>query len=270
MLQRVEGNCHVTAMHDVCADLATEGSELGALVAGLGTRAWAGATPATGWTVRHQVAHLAYVARLVRLAVGDQEAFEAETAPVREDFQSGMDARLAEYAAEPVHDLLRRWAEERAAAEEGLAALPRRDLVPWLAGPLPVSVLAAVALMELFAHGQDIHDGLGSPRTFTDRIGHIAFLGTRTRDLAYRAHGLRPPPEPFRFELTAPSGALWAFGPPEAEQRIAGPAADFCLLVTRRRHRDDLVLTSVGTEADRWLDIAQTYIGPPGEGRAPQ
>lgn len=255
-------------MQDVCADLATEGAELGSLVADLTPRAWASATPAPGWTVRHQLAHLAYVTHLVRLSVSDPDAFAAEAAPTREDFQSGMDGRLAEYLAEPVPDLLRRWGEERAAAEKGLAGLPRRDLVPWLIDPLPASVLAAVALMELFAHGQDIRDGLGHPSTFTDRIGHIAFLGTRTRDLAYRAHGLRPPAEPFRFELTAPSGVLWAFGPPEAEQRISGPAADFCLLVTRRRHRDDLALTAVGAAADHWLDIAQTYIGPPGEGRS--
>jgi enediyne biosynthesis protein E11 len=269
MLWRVERNGHVTAMQDVCADLVDEGVELGDLVADLAPRAWAAATPAPGWTVRHQVAHLAYVTRLVGLSVSDPQAFEAEAAPARQDLQAGMDLRLAEYVAQPVPDLLRRWSEERAAAGEGLAALPRRDLVPWLAGPLPVSVLAAVALMELFAHGQDIRDALGSPRAFTDRIGHVAFLGTRTRDLAYGARGLRPPAEPFRFELTAPSGVLWAFGPPEAEQRITGPAADFCLLVTRRRHRDDLALTPVGTAADQWLDIAQTYLGPPGEARTP-
>jgi uncharacterized protein (TIGR03084 family) len=131
-------------------------------------------------------------------------------------------------------------------------------------------VLAAVALMELFAHGQDVRDALGRPRALTDRIGHIAFLGTRTRDLAYRARGLPPPDEPFRFELTAPSGTLWEFGPPEAVERITGPAADFCLLVTRRRHRADLALTAAGAAADHWLDIAQTYVGPPGPGRAPQ
>ncbi|WLQ45570.1 TIGR03084 family metal-binding protein [Streptomyces laculatispora] len=257
-------------MQDVYDDLALEGTELADLVAGLTPGEWAAATPATSWTVRHQVAHLAYVSRLVRLAVSDAGAFAAGAAPLREDFRSGMDARLAEYVAEPVPALLRRWAEERAAAEKGLAALKRRDLVPWPAEPLPASVLAAVALTELFAHGQDIRDGLGRPRALTDRIGHIVFLGTRTRDLAYRTRGLRPPAEPFRFELTAPSGDLWAFGPPDAGQRIAGPARDFCLLVTRRRHRGDLALSAFGTEADQWLDIAQTYVGPPGGGRAPQ
>jgi enediyne biosynthesis protein E11 len=78
-----------------------------------------------------------------------------------------------------------------------------------------------------------------------------------------------PPDEEFRFELTVPSGAHRDFGPPDATQRIAGPAEDFCLLVTRRRHQADLALTASGAEAERWLDIAQAYRGPAGEGRRP-
>jgi hypothetical protein len=44
---------------------------------------------------------------------------------------------------------------------------------------------------------------------------------------------------------------------------------DFCLLVTQRRHRADLDITARGPDADRWLSIAQAYVGPPGAGRAP-
>ncbi|MFD7641919.1 TIGR03084 family metal-binding protein [Kitasatospora sp. NPDC059795] len=254
----------MTAMQDVCVDLAAEGSELARLVAGLSPGQWSEPTPAAGWTVRHQVAHLALVARLIDLAVREPAAFTAETAPVRDDLDAGLTTLLAAHLAEPVPELLRHWAEWRAAAEKGLAATPRREEVPWLVGPLPASVLAAGGLMELFAHGQDIRDALGVPVDLTDRIGHIAYLGTRTRDLAYRVRGLEPPAEPFRFELTGPSGVAWAFGPEDAEQRISGPAADFCLLVTRRRHRDDLALTAVGAVADHWLGIAQTYAGRPG------
>lgn len=88
------------------------------------------------------------------------------------------------------------------------------------------------------------------------------------RDLGYESHGLTPPAAPFRFELTAPSGEPWTIGREDA-QTISGPAHDFCLLVTRRRHRDDLALTAAGEDAEQWLDIAQTYRGPAGEGRKP-
>jgi hypothetical protein len=49
---------------------------------------------------------------------------------------------------------------------------------------------------------------------------------------------------------------------------VTGPALDFCLLVTQRRHRDDLALSASGS-ADEWLDIAQAFAGPPGAGRKP-
>jgi hypothetical protein len=49
---------------------------------------------------------------------------------------------------------------------------------------------------------------------------------------------------------------------------VHGSAYDFALLVTQRAHRDDLDLTCTGADADRWLDIAQAFAGPPGAGRA--
>jgi uncharacterized protein (TIGR03084 family) len=124
-------------------------------------------------------------------------------------------------------------------------------------------------MMELFGHGQDIADALGVVRQRTDRLRYLAAFAVRVWDFGYLARGQTPPDTQFRFELTAPSGARWEFGPADASQRITGPAEDFCLLVTRRRHRDDLALTASGAEADRWLDIAQAYRGPAGAGRQP-
>jgi uncharacterized protein (TIGR03084 family) len=82
-------------------------------------------------------------------------------------------------------------------------------------------------------------------------------------------HRRPAPTEPFRIELAGPSGELWAWGPTDATQQVIGPALDFCLLVTRRRHRADLRLVAVGPDADAWLDIAQAFAGPPGQGRRP-
>ena len=49
----------------------------------------------------------------------------------------------------------------------------------------------------------------------------------------------------------APSGELWEWGPVDAEQSVRGSAYDFCLLVTQRRHRDDLDLVATGPDADQ-------------------
>jgi len=50
---------------------------------------------------------------------------------------------------------------------------------------------------------------------------------------------------------------------------VSGPALDFCLLVTQRRHRADTAVKASGAVADDWLGIAQSFAGPPGMGRAP-
>jgi uncharacterized protein (TIGR03084 family) len=91
----------------------------------------------------------------------------------------------------------------------------------------------------------------------------------RTRDFAFLVRDRAAPAEEFRVELTAPDATIWAWGPPDAAQRVTGPALDFCLLVTQRRNRADLALEAVGADADGWLDIAQAFAGPPGPGRAP-
>ena len=132
--------------------------------------------------------------------------------------------------------------------------------------------MATARYMETWAHALDVYDAaakeIGQSRPEpTDRIRHVAHLGVRTRNYAYSVQEEPPPAEEFRVELTAPSGETWAWGPEDAAQRVTGSAYDFCLLVTQRVHRDDTDLVAVGADADRWLDIAQAFAGPAGDGR---
>lgn len=256
-------------VQDVIAHLVAEGDAVERLVAGLDADRWSTPTPAPGWTVAHQVAHLSFVYRLAGLAASDPAGFEAVASRASGNLDAAVDAALAEYENDPPEVLLARWRADRAAAEKALAAVPANSLVPWLVRPLPPSVLASAGMMELIGHGQDIADALGVRREWTDRIGHVVGFAVRVWDFGYQARGLTPPDVEFRFELTSPSGALWCFGPEESPERITGSAVDFCMLVTRRRHRADLDLVAVGAQADAWLDIAQGYRGGPGEGRTP-
>src|SRR6266536_318776 len=254
---------------NVYEDLIADGDDVEALVTGLTPTQWTMATPAPGWTVKHQIAHLAFVAHLAVLSAGDPAAFATHAADAKRDFQGAVDAALTEYLQLSTGALVDRWRDERNAAAKALAVVAPGDTVPWLATPLPPSVLAAAGMMELFGHGQDIADSVGRHRELTDRIGHLAWFGFRTREFGYPAHGLTPPAEEFRVELTGPSGVVWEFGPADATERVTGPAVDFALLVSRRRHRDDLSLVAHGEQANRWLDIAQAYRGPAGAGRRP-
>lgn len=251
------------------AALAADGAEVDRLVSDLDPAQWSRPTPAPGWTIGHQIAHLAAVFRLAGMAASDPDGFTALTARLGPDFSANVEAAMAGYLAEPPAVLLERWRAERAGAERALGALPPDQLVPWLVRPLPAAVLACAGMMELFGHGQDVADALGVTRTPTDRLGYLVGFAVRTWDFGYQARGLDTPDVQFRFEITAPSGARWEFGPADSGERICGPAVDFCLLVTRRRHRDDLALTASGSLADEWLTIAQAYRGPAGPGRRP-
>jgi uncharacterized protein (TIGR03084 family) len=259
----------MTQERDVYADLAEENEALDRLVAGLDAAGWERPTPAPGWTIGHQIAHLAFIAHLGGVAASDAEAFEGLAAQARADFQGSVDASLREYLAEGQESVMTRWRTERTAGVKALSSVPDGEMVPWLATPLPPSIIAAAGIMEAFGHGQDVYDALDVKRERTDRIKHLCEFGMHTRAFGYMARGLTPPDDSFRFELTAPSGEHWTLGPEDATQVVTGPAWDFCLLVTRRRHRDDLALIATGAEADRWLSIAQAYRGPAGEGRQP-
>jgi uncharacterized protein (TIGR03084 family) len=259
----------VTDLPDIFADLAAEGADIDAMITPLTEAEWASPTPAPGWTVKHQIGHLIYIFGAAGLSASDPEAFKAMAAKVGANFDAAVNAALADYLDLPTGALLERWRQQRAGTIKALAAVPRDQVVPWLVRPLPPTILASAGYMEMFAHGQDVRDALGVWREPTDRIGHLFGFAMLTWDFGYQARGLATPDVQLRFELTAPSGATWAYGPEDAENRITGSAHDFCLLVVRRRHRDDLDLTATGAEADRWMDIAQAYRGPAGEGRKP-
>ncbi|MEV4555546.1 TIGR03084 family metal-binding protein [Kitasatospora sp. NPDC049285] len=254
---------------DVFSDLIAEGKDLDRLVAGLDEAGWATPTPAEGWTVAHQIAHLTTIFKMAALSATDAQAFVDYVTPLAGDFNGSVNKILVPYLELGNEKLLTAWREEREAAEQALVKVPAGQVVPWLVRPLPAPVLAAAGLMELFGHGQDVADALGVKREYTDRVGHLAWFAVRTWDFGYQARGEATPEVEFRFELTGPSGVEWNFGPEDAAQRITGSAADFCLLVTRRRHRADLDVTAVGPDADHWLDIAQAYRGPAGPGRRP-
>jgi uncharacterized protein (TIGR03083 family) len=59
----------------IVADLRAESDELDALVTPLPADRWADPTPAPGWTIAHQIAHLLWTDRVALTAVTDEAAF---------------------------------------------------------------------------------------------------------------------------------------------------------------------------------------------------
>lgn len=259
----------------VLADLAAEGDLIDSWVAPLSDAAWRTLTPAEGWDIATTIAHLAWTDEVAVTAAGaltadGKEAWDAIVLDAIADPSGFVDAMAFEGGRAAATDLLRRWRMARPALGEALRACPDGQKLPWFGPPMSPASMATARLMETWAHGIDIADALGIAVAPTDRIRNVAHLGVRTRDFAFLTNELTPPADEFRIELDAPSGALWTWGPEDAPQSVRGSAYDFCLLVTQRRHRDDLDLVPTGADAAMWLEIAQAFAGPSGEGRTPQ
>jgi uncharacterized protein (TIGR03084 family) len=261
-------------LDEVLVDLTAEGDALREQVAGLDEAGWRTPTPAAGWDVATQVAHLAWTDEAATAAAtglhGNTEAWDALVVQALGDPDGFVDAEAHRLAGLAPAELLERWDRGRAALAAALRAYPEGQKMPWFGPPMAPASMATARFMETWAHALDVYDALGTQPEATDRIRHVAHLGVRTRDFAFGVHGLQPPAEPFHVALVAPSGAAWTWGPEDAAQRVTGSAYGFCLLVTQRAHRDDTDLVATGPDAERWLDIAQAFAGPPGEGRKPR
>ncbi|MEW5813521.1 MAG: TIGR03084 family metal-binding protein [Actinomycetota bacterium] len=252
----------------IVADLRAESDELDALVADLLPARWATETPAAGWTVAHQIAHLLWTDRVALVAVTDEAAFASDIVPAAAQNPTGfVDAAAEELSATAPAVLLADWRSIRTALHDALLGVEDGRKLPWFGPPMSAASMATARLMETWAHGLDVADALGVRRPPTARLRSIAHIGVRTRDFAYTVHGLTPPAEPFHVKLRAPDGGDWTWGPEDATQQVHGSAEHFCMLVTQRRPRSQLDVVAMGPDAEQWLTIAQAFAGPPGAGR---
>lgn len=249
------------------ADLRAESDDLDALVAPLPSEGWADPTPAPGWTIAHQIGHLLWTDRVALTAVTDEAGFAQVLAAAQTDPTGFVDAGAEELAAVAPAELLADWRATRARLHEALLAVPDGRKLPWFGPPMSAASMATARLMETWAHGLDVADALGVKRRATERLRSIAHIGVRTRDYAFVINNLAPPTDPFLVELRGPGGDTWSWGPPDAAQRVTGSAEDFCFLVTQRRPLGALDITANGPDAQRWLEVAQAFAGPPGPGR---
>ena len=225
---------------------------------------WDRPTPARGWTVRDQISHLAYFDGAARLSMVDPGAFRAARDEAVVDIEKFVAATLDYGRGITGRELLDRFTAERRALVDAARARPPEGIrIPWYGPDMAVASSITARIMETWAHGQDVADALGAERPPTGRIRHVCDIGIRARPFSYRNRGLEPPETPLRVELVAPDGSVWEWGPPDAADRVAGPALDFALLVTQRRIAADTALVVEGDDARTWIGFAQAFAGNP-------
>ena len=261
----------VYVMQGICDDLAAEHAALDVVVADLSERQWHDATPAAGWDVADCITHLWFFDKRARMALDPATAadFVVDAGRLMAAASEGRDLSMeAGRALSPV-GLLAAWRAERA----DLLALARASdpsaRIPWYGPAMAARSFITARLMETWAHGQDIRDAFGLEPEVSPRLKHVAHIGVRARPFAYANNRRELPAEGIRVELTAPDGTQWVWGDEGLANVVSGPAIDFCLMVTQRRHVSDTDLSVVGPLAADWIGIAQAFAGPPGPGRRP-
>jgi uncharacterized protein (TIGR03084 family) len=259
---------------DIAADLRAEQEALDQVVASITEEQWQLPTASPRWTVADQIGHLTYFDGTAALAVTDPDAFVAArdaliTAAMGGDPDASDELTLGEYRVMRPSQLLDAWRAGRARLAAAAATLDDDTRVAWYGPSMSAKSFLTARLMECWAHGQDIVDAIDGARQASDRLRHIAQLGFITRGWSYLNRGEQPPEGTVRLALTAPSGELWSWGPDDADDEVSGPAEDFCLVVTQRRHVDDTTLHA-GDLGRHWLLRAQAFAGGPSDGPAPR
>ena len=247
-------------MEQICTDLEAEHAALDAVVTDLSEEQWNAATPAAGWNVKDTIVHLIQADMAASLAVDDADAFQQ----AKQDIAAGKGLDFFGSAkGKTGAEVLEWWREERVRMLSAFRSRGPKDRIPWFGPDMSTLSFATARLMETWAHGHDVADTVAASWPSTDRIRHVAHIGVTTRGWSYVNRGMAFPGGDVRVELTAPSGAVWTWGPEEAPDRLTGSAEEFCLVATQRRHPSDTSLVAEGNLAAEWLSIAQAFAGAP-------
>jgi uncharacterized protein (TIGR03084 family) len=264
-------------VESLAADLVAEQDALDAVVTVLTDEQWQLLTPSPGWTIADQIGHLTFFDGTATLAIEDPAAFVASREELiratLDGAASAEELTLGRFRALSAPALLEAWRENRRRLAVAAAGLTDGVRVEWYGPSMSAKSFLTARLMETWAHGQDVVDaareaGVEVHRASTDRLRHIAQLGVITRGWSYVNRGMEVPEGEVCVELSAPGGDVWAWGAGDAPDAVRGPAEDFCLVVTQRRHPHDTRLEVEGDVARDWLVHAQAFAGAPTDGPA--
>ena len=255
-------------MNPIYHDLNEEYQALDTIVANLDKSEWNTVTPFDNWTIKDEISHIAYYDEAAMLSATDPDAFTKHFENMLEGFTS-FDALYEKVNAVgrsmSIDDLLAWWRKSRSELLAAYETLSPKDRLPWYGPTMSPRSSATGRIMEVWAHGQDIVDGLGIQRELTHRLKHIAHIGVTTFKWSFQNRHQDVPEDPVYVELTGPSGDIWTWGPDGAVNKVQGTAHDFCLVVVQRRHMADTHLNASGPVAKKWMSIAQAFAGPPEE-----
>ena len=245
--------------HDECA-------AIDALLAPLSAQDFARETAFKSWTNGEIVEHLHLFNIAADKALESDAEFLDFCGKILPHMQAGHLALQREWFADtPAIETYHAWRDYYPAMVERFAQADPDARLRWFGPDMSARSCIIARQMEHWAHAQAIYDVLGQERDNADRLKNVAHIGVTTYSWSHKVNGIEPPkPKPY-VRLTAPSGAIWEWNDPQDDNRVEGPAEDFCQVVTQCRNIGDadVNLTLTGETAKGWMAKAQCFAGPP-------
>ena len=253
------------SLQKVVDDLSAEGDDLFAVLADMDTGFWTLSSTFKDWSVWDVVAHLHFSDHMALTSLSDADAFKALMKDIR---QTGSARNYTnQWLSVDGHslngpDLLARWRSMFITLCDELRRADPKQRFVWAGPGMKARMFATARLMETWAHGWEIFDLMGRPRSHTDRIKNIATIGVRTFGWTFSNRRLPVPEDMPYVRLDAPSGAVWEWNDPDPAHSVVGSAVEFCQVVTQVRNVADTALEVNGDNAIAWMAIAQCFAGP--------
>lgn len=265
----------LTKMIQEALDFKAESQAVAAILTELNDDAYQTVTQFKDWTIYDIIAHLHLWNMAADWTLNAPDKFTALMGDVIKVFQGGkthqdlqrewcvnegLDTGTKLYAA---------WIEGYENVAEKYAAADPDKRVKWGGPDMSVRSCIIARQMETWAHAQAIFDVLGQTRVDADRLKNVAHIGVTTYSWSFKVNSREPLlPKPY-IRLTAPSGDVWEWNEPQADNTLEGSATEFCQVVTQCRNIGDTALTTTGEAAAQWMQIAQCFAGGPETPPAP-
>lgn len=226
-----------------------------------------------GWSANDVLQHLHIWNEAAALSLVDDEAFKSFlkklfSGPGLENLRQFEDQYLEGLTGTKLRETWRAGYKNMAVQ---FAKIDPKKRLPWVGPSMSARSSVTARLMETWSHAQALYDMAAVDRIMDEEaIRNITILGVNTYGWTFAVRE-REAPQPMPYlELTAPSGELWKFGEASENEKISGPAAFFCQVVTQCRNIDDVGLEVVGKNAQDWMKNAQCFAGgahqPPAPG----
>jgi uncharacterized protein (TIGR03084 family) len=245
----------------ILEDLAVEQAVLDDLVSGLDEKQWVTPTPAAGWRIRDQIAHLAMFddVAVTSLTGGGEARFAEIIAAVADGETAFIDTPAGDMSS---NEVLSAWRQARAGELEAFRRIAPTARVPWGPNLMAAASLCTARLMETWAHGLDCFAALGVEPVDTDRLRHVCHITYQAIPHALVQAGVPMPGtiDDLVVEVSSPGGDTWRFGRPGASNRIDGTAGEFARVGVRRMPLEESTLRAHGPLAEAALPNLKAYL----------